>query len=285
MHIATSEAELAKIELEAQAALHGVGADLGEQIDVRAMADGVLIEGVIADEARKQQLVSALESIPHTKIRLLTLADAAAQQQPVVSSSAPLQLTANAPPLLESRLKAGFPDEDQRIVYVNQTLALAQMASARAWALNRLADHYPAQKAALLDSSAREQLHILLTDHISALREDASRLDNQLGQVLSTSSNTAAANTTTPASPAPASPRVQDQAGDWREHIHRVHSSVETIHESVVALLTGSPTNDRDDEEAVEVGLRTALTQLQAELQVLDQQVHRIILTSGGTEQ
>jgi hypothetical protein len=48
-----------------------------------------------------------------------------------------------APPLLDSQLNTRFPDKDQRIAYVNQTLSLVQSASARAWALNRLVDRHP----------------------------------------------------------------------------------------------------------------------------------------------
>ena len=104
------------------------------------------------------------------------------------------------------------------------------------------------------------------------LREDVSRLQSQLGQVLSSSSNTAAANTAPSRLPPP---KTSESAGDWRSHVHRVHSSVETIGESVAALLTGSAAEEKDDPETIEVGLRTTLTQLQAELQVLDQQTHK----------
>ena len=68
---------------------------------------------------------------------------------------------------------------------------------------------------------------------------------------------------------------MPEHADDWRSHVHRMHSSVETVDESVAVLLTGSSTDEKDDPEAIEIGLRTTLTQLQAELQVLDQQIHK----------
>jgi hypothetical protein len=179
---------------------------------------------------------------------------------------------AGSTPLLEASLKQRFPDDDQRTAYVNQTLALAQGASARAWALNRLAERYSPQQMQLLDAGSRQRLSALLGDHVAALREDINRLQNQLGQVLSPASNTAAANTASPSLPFP---NEVQHADDWRDHARRVHSSVETVNESVAALLTGSPANESDNQEAIEIGLRTTLTQLQAELQVLDQQIHK----------
>ena len=266
--------ESAMTELQVRAALHNLGADLGEQIDVQPEKDGsVRVDGVATDDARRHQLVAALQSIPRTQLHIETVAQAAEHQQ-VNRASGPVRVAvmAGATPLLESSLKQRFPDDDERTAYINQTLSLAQGASARAWALNRLAERYTPQQIELLDTASRQRLGVLLGDHLSALREDINRLQNQLGQVLSPASNTAAANTT---SSKFTSTETPERADDWRAHAHRVHSSVETVNESVAVLLTGSSAGEKDDPEAIEVGLRTTLTQLQAELQVLDQQVHK----------
>jgi len=275
-------AELAISELQAQAALHRIGADLGEQITVRQGADGLVqVDGVAEDESRKRQIAAALTGIPFTELRVKTIAQTAIHQQPSHALPTPnpsslATVVAANPPLLEEQLKQRFPDTDQRIEYVNQSLALCQNASARAWALNRLADHYTPKQVALLDRGAQQQLQRLLTDHISALREDVSRLQNQLGQVLSSASNTAAANTAVGAyeksSPTGApSPSVPE---DWRSRVHRVHSSVETTNEAVSVLLAGSSEEDGSSDK-LQLRLRTTLTQLQAELQSLGQQVRK----------
>jgi hypothetical protein len=271
------DTELAMTELQVCATLHDLGADLGEQIDIQPEKDGLVrVDGVAADDARKHQLVAALQGIPRTQLHIETVAQAAEHQQ-ASSVSGPVRVAvmAGATPLLEASLKQRFPDVDQRTAYINQTLSLAQGASARAWALNRLAERYTSQQIALLDTASRQRLGMLLGDHLAALREDSNRLQNQLGQVLSSTSNTAAANT---ASSKFASPETQERTDDWCTHAHRVHSSVETVNESVAVLLTGSSTDENDDPEAIEIGLRTTLTQLQAELQALDQQVHKTIL-------
>jgi hypothetical protein len=75
-----SRAELAGAEVEVESVLHELGADLGEQINI-ATHDGhdVSIAGVVSNDARKQELVSSLRPIPHTRLHILTVDEAAAQ--------------------------------------------------------------------------------------------------------------------------------------------------------------------------------------------------------------
>jgi hypothetical protein len=274
-----SGAELAEAEIEADSVLHELGADLGEQINLTTH-DGheVSIEGIVNDDVRKLQVVSALQNIPHTRLHILTIDEAQRAPSPIpshVESSVPsVEVMVAAPPLLEAQLSARFSDKDQRIAYVNQALSLAQLASARAWALNRLADRYPPKGVAVLDNEARRKLQVLLTDHVSALREDVSSLQNQVAEILPGSSNTPAANTSVTSPLESKSANALELSEDWRDRIRRIHSSTEAVHESVVALLSSSQPSDRNDANAIEVNLRTSLTQLQNELQALDQKVH-----------
>jgi hypothetical protein len=273
-----TNAELVSAEVQAESALHALGGDLGEQIDISIQpGQGVLIDGVVSDDARRQRLLAALGDILHTRVRLLTV-DEAVQQSEATSSAGgsrtatpSVQVMVATPPLLDAQLNSRFPDKDQRIAYVNQALSLAQLASARAWALNRLADRHPSPDIALLDETTRRDLQALLIDHVSVLREDLSSLQNQLAEILSRSSNTPAANTATPID---AGDGAESQK-DWRGRIRRVHSSTEAIHEAVVTLLTTSPSGSQNDVEAIEINLRTSLTQLQTELQDLDQEVRK----------
>jgi hypothetical protein len=279
-------AELAAAEVQAEVVLHELGADLGEQIKISDPVEhAVLIDGVVEGEARRQQLVSALQNIPLTRLHIVTIDEAAndaVQQAPSLSSASDsghsaavsVQTLVASPPLLDGQLNTRFPDKDQRIAYVNQTLSLAQQASARAWALNRLADRHSSQDLAVLGNEERHQLQVLLVDHISALREDISSLQNQLGEILSRSSNTPAANTSVKTTLDAGSVGTPGSSEDWRGRIRRIHSSTESIHEAVVALLSSSQPGDQNNGNAIEVDLRTSLTQLQTELQVLDQRAH-----------
>lgn len=290
---APTDVDLTNAEVEVQAVLHDLGADLGEQIALSIRPDHVIaVDGVLADEARKRQLTDALHPLPYVRLSLLTVGEAAAQDDKQRKTTANqmartdqnrIQLAANTPPLLESKLLTRFPDKDQRSLYVNQTLSLAQSASGRAWALNRLADQYPPRQIALLNSIERDKLHMLLTDHISALREDTSALLNQLGQVLSLTSNTPAVNASV-TDPLVQSRSDRPQSSDgWQDHIRRIHSSVDVVHESISALLAGSPGSDKESVDTIELNLRTALNRLQMELQISDQQIHKTVAAPRET--
>ena len=289
-----TDTDLANAEVEAQTTLHELGADLGEQIALTIRPDRVIaIDGVIADDSRKRQLAEAFRAMPYVKLNLLTVEEAAAQEEQKEQKSGvsqiartdqrPVQLAASAPPLLESQLLTRFPDKDQRSQYVNQTLSLAQSASGRAWALNRLADQYPPDKITLLNNIERDKLHMLLTDHISALREDTSALLNQLGQILSLASNTPAVN----ASISDPSDHTIDRShgsDGWQEHIRRIHSSVDVVHGSISTLLAGSPDSDKESVDSIELNLRTALNRLQVELQISDQQIRKTVVVPRETD-
>jgi hypothetical protein len=277
-----SATELVTAEVKTDSVLHGLGADLGEQINVTTHAGHeILVEGIVRDDVRKHELISALQKIPYTRLHLSTI-DEAAQRAPSSSVASAAQDSASVgavmvanPPLLEVQLDARFPDKDQRIAYVNQTLSLAQLASARAWALNRLADRYPPQRIAVFNDDARQQIQVLLADHVSALREDVNSLQNQLGEILSETSNTPAANTSLTAPLESSDASTPEFSEDWRTRVRRVHSSTEAVHEAVAALLTSSPSGDRNDAEAIEVNVRTSLTQLRTDLQLLDQDIQK----------
>jgi len=127
----------------------------------------------------------------------------------------------------------------------------------------------------VLDDDARRELQALLTDHVAALHGDIGSLQNQMAAILSISSNTPAANTPFTAQRKFSSADALEAPEHWRDRIHRIHSSTEAIHEAVLTLLTSSQASSQNDAEAVEVDLRTSLTQLQTEIQVLEQEVRK----------
>lgn len=271
-----TEAELARAEVEAMYALHGIGADLGEQVHVAPAGGAVRVSAVVVDADRKQQLVAALQPITYLKLDILTVDEAISSQTPEASdkhNGPPVEIIASSTPLLEDKLKEHFPDKDQRIAYVNQALAMIQSMSARAWALNQLANQYPERKIMLLDSSGKQELCGLLTDHIEALRENSRRFQSQISEVLSSSSNTAAANTRIEL---PQEHRIKGNApmsANWQSEVHEMHSSIEAAHEAVQVLLVGAEPEERSNLQSIEVGLRTTLTQVDAEIESISRMI------------
>lgn len=256
--VSPSPAQLEAAELDVYLALHGAAADMGEQITVHRAPDGqIAVDGITENEARKQQITSALAGIPFASQHIESIAEAMAHMGSDGSHAKRATLVTSNPPLLEDLLKNDFPDASQRTEFVTRSMALCQDASAHAWALNRLADRYQAQDVTLLEADERSRLRSLLNDHLSALREDVIHLKGQLAPVLASQDS---ANTTAAASP----------PTDWRADIHRVHASVELANNAVAPLLVGA-TGSEEPAQKLQTGLRSTLIQLQNELDTLEQ--------------
>ncbi len=260
-----SEADLAESELEVRMALHSARADLGEEIEIeRAGQHEIVVKGLAQNAQRKEELLSALQGIPFAESRLQTV-DEAARQSPAKLSGRPILVTVETTPLRDKELKARFPNSAERADFVDQTLSLAQVATARSWALRRLADRYTPQEVALLSHSSRQKFETLLSDHVTSLRLDMTNLQAQLDKILpSVVKADSAINS------------VQNpQIDDWRSSVRRAHSSIQTVNEEVAVLVAGSAP-DGLDSKTLEQQLHASLTQLQRELQLLDQQIHKL---------
>jgi len=276
-----TEADLARAMVDSIYALHQSRADMGEQVRVEPMGRSVHVQAVVADAERKQQLTAALQSIDHLKLDIVAISEMPKQQKassaPGESTKAPIEVAATSEPRLEKELKARFLNEDQRIAYVNQTLALLQVMSARAWALNQLANQYPDRRVALLDEPRRQRLTSVLEDHLESLRQNSRQLQNRLSEVLRLSSNTAAANTRIQAEKEPTNKGDAPLPDAWQVQVHYLHSSVETARESVQTLLAGSNTADPEDLQSIEVGLRTTLTQVDAQIDAVSRLTNHFV--------
>jgi hypothetical protein len=261
-----SETDLAESELEVRMALHSARADLGEEIEIeRAGRREIVVKGLAQNAQRKEELLSALQGIPFAETRLQTVDEAAARQSSEALSGRPLLVTVETTPLLDKELKARFPNSAERADFVDQTLSLAQVATARSWALRRLADRYTPQEVALLSHASRQKFETLLSDHVTSLRLDMTNLQAQLDKILPSVVNADSA----------INSGQNPQVDDWRGGVRRAHSSIQTVNEEVAVLVAGSAP-DGLDSKTLEQQLRATLAQLQRELQLLDQQIHKL---------
>jgi hypothetical protein len=272
-----TDTELTAAELQVRSELHRIGADLGEQIEIEETPTRhIAVNALAVDETRKSEIQSALARIPLAEVNVRTIAEASEAEQATASpGQLPGRITArsvDATPLLDKQLKERLKGTNERASFVNQSLGLAQGASARAWALRRLADRYTPNEISVMDRASKQKLEELLSDHVGALQQDISRLRNQFGIVMSISSNTAAANTSVAGTAPVTGKEAPTPTEDWRAQVRRIHSSVETVNECVAVLLGGSA-SEGEDAEKLEIRLRTALTELQTELETLDHQV------------
>jgi hypothetical protein len=71
---------------------------------------------------------------------------------------------------IQKALAERMPAPADRAAFVNETLARADEALARAWALRRLADRYTARDVTSLSRRSSQSLEALVDDHTAALR-------------------------------------------------------------------------------------------------------------------
>jgi RNA polymerase sigma factor (sigma-70 family) len=177
-----SPSELSDLEMAARVALHDVRADLGEDITLRATPGGVVVQGVVGGAARRDAIARAFADLDGARVQVRTVHEVAAlaRARPSRRSSASASASVrgesaestkleSTTPILEA-LAALMPVPAARAAFVNATLAHADEALARAWALRRLADRYQAADVASLSPRASQALAGLVNDHTAALR-------------------------------------------------------------------------------------------------------------------
>jgi hypothetical protein len=178
-------------ELAVRYALHGIGADLDEPIEVQTGTRGpgsVSVVGIVASSERRQQVLAALAGISGTTARLQTEEEAAQilRQEPTPARrDVPPAVTVHSP--IDKKLLTYLGDPLAVENFSNRAAALTNDLMAHAWALRHLSERYPAvgaQPETPLSAPSRELLQIMRRDHQQAMSEATSELRIVLRPVL-----------------------------------------------------------------------------------------------------
>lgn len=166
-------------ELHVLAALHGIGADLGDPIEVTRNAREVVVSGVGIAPERQQQIQQALGSFSNVVVRFAESAPAGPPPEPV----APQNQSASDGRQLQARVAeqvGGRANFDQ---LASQVLDMSEPLMSRAYALRRLVDRFPVSVEAALSPQDLETLRRLQREHTAALREETAELERVLEPV------------------------------------------------------------------------------------------------------
>jgi anti-sigma factor RsiW len=164
-------------ELRVLAALHGIGADLGDPLEVKRDTSRIVVSGVGIAPDRQQQVQQAVNSLPNVVVRF-TESDAA--QQP----SLPEKSVATDSPQVQVRIAEQMGGRARFDQIAAQALDISEPLMAHAYALRRLAEKFPATVEAELYPPDLAILRGLQRDHVSALREQTRELDQILKPAL-----------------------------------------------------------------------------------------------------
>ena len=165
-----TESSLLRSEVMARAAMHGIGADLGDPIDFyRTKSGSIRVQGIATSEQRREELMTALKGLPYVQVRLQMLTSRhprRATQQLGVATEMP----GGSVPALEELLAKNVPDPEERREVVNNVLRASQESLLRAWALRKLAERYSPTEVKRMDDGSLATIRRLLADHLADLR-------------------------------------------------------------------------------------------------------------------
>jgi len=155
-------------ELLVFSALHQIGADLGEPVDVASDGGRLIVTGTSLTAARKQQLQSSLAAIPGVEVHF----EDPAGSQRAGSSPGDRIAQATAPPQL--RLQTLLAGRESVEDFINHVLDSSDAVMARAHALRTLSRAFSPAVENGLAAADRDILSSLRNGHAAAL---ATRLD------------------------------------------------------------------------------------------------------------
>ena len=168
-------------ELNVLVALHQVGADLGDPIEVKRASGRILVAGVGIDPQRRQEIARALGSLPNVDVRFSEGDAAPAQAEKPVRPENPASAAATAWQARIEKQAGGRGHYEQLAAGV---LDASETMMSRAYALRRIAERFPREAEPEMTAADRQVLHDLYRDHASALARQAAEIERLLMPVL-----------------------------------------------------------------------------------------------------
>ena len=217
-------------ELRLIAALHAIGADLGEPVQV-SRRDGVLVvEAVGLTSTREQQVRDAVSGIPGVIFRV-----DASEAMPMSAPGGRIAAAAGA----RSRLEETLGEEG-----VNRILDASEAVMARVFAIRGLSRRFPQTAEAQLADADRGVLAAIRSEHVIGLRTHVRNLQSALAPLL------------------PKLPAVElPPSTDWQTRAARMFTAAQRVDHLLNRILAGG-----DDFAQRAPELAAALGRLDAEV-------------------
>jgi len=170
-------------ELHVLAALHGVGADLGDPIEVARNGNQIVVSGVGIEPQRQQEIRSTLEAIPNVVVKFSEPAPAPVQPQAQPDGIA-ASSTATEPTPFQTRLEKQAGGRQRFEQFSAQVLDMSDTMMSRAYALRRLTERFSPDVESQLSAADRKILRNVSREHTDALAQQEAQIEKLLGPVL-----------------------------------------------------------------------------------------------------
>jgi len=211
-------------ELAVLAALHHIGADLGEPIEVTRAGGEILVTGTEIGLDRQQAIREELHALPRVTLRFS--AESAVQSpMPEERSSSRISVAAGTGPLqaeMERRLGGRAPFEQ----LADQVFDMTDQFMSRAHALRRLAQRFPAGVEAQMTADERKLLEQLRRDHARAFADNVTGVEDRIRAALGTTIKET---------------QSTNAAGLWQDETEPLFVEARNVETLLVAVLGTSP--------------------------------------------
>ena len=241
-------------ELHVLAALHEIGADLGDPVEISRSAGDIVVSGVGIAPERQKEIQQALSPLPNVEVRFTESAPAGVPERPSVTPENPPSSDIRQ---LQARIAEQVGGRAHFDQLAAQVLDMSEPLMSRAYALRRLVERFPSQVEAGLSVQDLETLRRLQREHISALRQEAAELDQVLKPALKSMSGSVRG------MPAPA---LSSDA--WQPATEELFQSARRV-EKLLAVMFGAAPAD-SAEEQVPARLLASVAELRAKVEAYD---------------
>lgn len=241
-------------ELQVIAALHDVGADLGDPVEVSRSGSEVVVSGTGLAQGRQQEIKNALGSKAHVVVRFSDSPPATSPDQPVAPNDTP---SAGDVRQLQVRLAEQLGGRANLEQLSAQVLDSSESLMARAYALRRLAEQFPLTAEQALSATDKQLLARLRAEHSTALRRQVTDIDHELQPILATVNGGA---------PTPADPG--NPAEPWQAATEDLFQSARRMDKLVGVMFGAAPSETPVGQLPAQ--LKTGLAQLHARLDIYE---------------
>jgi hypothetical protein len=167
-------------ELRVLAALHEIGADLGDPLDITRSGGKVLVSGVGIPAGRQREIHRALDPLPNVALQFNDPTTGAAAQSATGTADVKAETASRSP--IQTRLEQQLGSRAAFERFSSQTLDALDNAMAHAYALRSLAQRFPEGTA--MSDNDRALLVELARTHLKTLSSQINELHRTLAPVL-----------------------------------------------------------------------------------------------------
>jgi hypothetical protein len=216
-------------ELRVMLALHEVGADLGDPVEVSRSEGRIVVGGVGVPAQRQAQIHERLAAMPNVVVHF------SEPTTPAVPEPEGEMPASGAAPKLHTRIEQQFSGRAEFERFSSYMLDRNEAMMARAYALRALAQRFPADHEAALSAQDRQALRNVVREHTEALGREEAAMQRLIQPVLVSMGASAALR------PAPAAAGWQSSA----EELFRSSRRVEVLLSSVLGVSRSDVASDR----------------------------------------